>query len=179
MSEANGVSAMLGDILFSAQGRAEQNQTCKRKAVGCAVVEIGLRPVWTAKKYPPRLYVKPLIMAVNGPLSGHECSNVVGGCGCVHAEQRAVIDLVFARANVPCPGFLEPRHTILLCKYSPCTHCANLIVACQEITDVVYDVLTEHDTRGIDILRGNILSVTQIRELVSLGLIAEWTHVPA
>lgn len=171
-SEKELIATSIARALETAQELAVTHQTCKRKAVGCAVVEIGYRPCQTAKRSPPLLYVKPLFTKINGPLPGHECSNVVGNCGCVHAEQRAVISLMLARSHNPCPGLLEPKTTVLVCQYSPCTSCANLIVACEEITDVVYAIPTEHDLRGIDILRANIKSAQQIAEMSSEDLLA-------
>jgi len=107
---------------------AEKNQICKRKAVGAAILEIDLE--------------KELVthfMAINGP-SGekNECSNIVGACGCSHAEPRVIMKyLKRHRRN----GQVK---TILLSTFSACVNCANIIVDSNIIDVVAYEILADH-----------------------------------
>jgi deoxycytidylate deaminase len=41
---------------------------------------------------------------------------------------------------------------VVLGTYSPCSFCANVLVDAGLVHVVVYDVLTEHDKRGVEIL---------------------------
>jgi len=54
---------------------------------------------------------------------------------------------------------------IMFCTYSPCTNCANIILDSGVINGVIYDILTEHDTRGLAFLQSQIPCVTR-EELV-------------
>lgn len=80
--------------------------------------------------------------AYNGPVCG-ECSGEKGNCGCIHAEIRLLLTT-------------EGRG-ILHSTYSPCTNCANAIVASNRFAAVLYDIPTEHDLRGIEFLRNRVL----------------------
>jgi deoxycytidylate deaminase len=126
---------------------AAKNQSCLRKAVGCSLATIiektGLN----------------FLRAHNGPAHrNHRCTNEVGNCGCCHAEPRAVIKALKNRY------FKED--CILVCTYSPCTNCANIILASEIITGVVYDILTEHDKRGAELLEAvmPVFTRTQLQE---------------
>jgi deoxycytidylate deaminase len=85
----------------------------------------------------------------NGPADGHSCSNVRGGCGCIHGEQKMAGEMVRA------PLAFSRHELVLMTPWSPCTHCANLIVALDMFSAVVYDLPTPHDTRGVEILKAN------------------------
>lgn len=129
------------------QEYAKANQTCKRKAVGCSVLEIWNEPVR------PGILSESItrpILVHNGPSGdGHECSDQVGNCGCSHAEPRACIAVMCDE-----PRLREVRDNAqMVCTYSPCTNCANIIVDSGVIDAVVYDILTEHDRRGVLILK--------------------------
>jgi len=130
---------------------AEGKRTCKRKAVGCSIIEIHTRLPG----------VNRIVLSHNGP-SGfeNECSGVVGNCGCSHAEPRAV----FKYLNKLKKDYGDCLWSIMICNYSPCTNCANIIVDSGIITAVVYKILTEHDIRGVEILKRSldIFSITEL-----------------
>lgn len=116
--------------LAYATHHAKLNQECLRKAVGVSIVD---------------RYGHRLVVARNGPsVPGSVCSNVKGGCGCCHAEVRAVLELTRRYRG----GGMT-----LLCTYSPCTNCANIIIECGMISRVCRETLTEHDTRGEHFLK--------------------------
>lgn len=128
---------------------ADRNRICKRKSVGCCIAEV----------VDEQMLFIPTFSA-NGPSGqGHECTNVVGNCGCSHAEPRAIMKYLKARR-----GIESPR--VLICTYSPCTNCANIIIDSGIIGAVVYDILTEHDKRGDEFLRME-MPVFTARELQS------------
>ena len=54
----------------------------------------------------------------------------------------------------------------MLCTYSPCTNCANIILQSGIIEGVVYKILTEHDKRGDEFLRKSI-DVLTTKELLT------------
>lgn len=109
---------------------AEKHQVCKRKAVGSVILDINLQDELITH-----------YAAINGP-SGidNECSNVVGACGCSHAEPRAIMKyLKRARRRCKIRG-----KTILLSTYSPCVPCANLAVDSESIDAFAYEIWTPH-----------------------------------
>lgn len=141
---------------------AEINQTCLRKAVGCAA--IGKEgEIWTtiAQKH-------------NGPSrEGHECTNEVGNCGCSHSEPRVVIAAL--------KNYCEDKKLILVCTYSPCTNCANIVIDSGLFGGVIYDILTEHDKRGAEFLEqafpGRVMSREELNKLTekeASDRIKEW-----
>lgn len=73
----------------------------------------------------------------------NECSNVVGSCGCVHAEPKLILSWAQYYSD----------KCVILCTHSPCTNCANLIVLSGFVYAVIYRTFTEHDPRGVDIIR--------------------------
>ncbi len=125
------------------QKYAEENQVCLRKAVGCSLGFI-------------KDVFRPAITNHNGPSrEGHPCSNVVGNCGCSHSEPRACMA---ARAL----GIQGEKVTrIMVCTFSPCTNCANIILDSGCVDVVVYHILTEHDKRGAEFLNDAIQVVTR------------------
>ena len=113
---------------------AERNQKCKRKAVGCAAVLLN-------NEVPLAISMKH-----NGPSrEGYECTNEVGNCGCSHSEPRVVQSIL--------NFYREDDKLILVCTYSPCTNCANIIIDSNLFGGVIYDILTLHDLRGEKFLR--------------------------
>lgn len=110
---------------------AASTQNCKRKTVCSSIFHIN----------EPHLVT--LHYETNGPNEGHECRNIVGGCGCAHSEPR---NTMWAILN----GFWGMGMAI---NYSPCSFCANVMVDSKRYNLVVYDILTEHDKGGVDILR--------------------------
>lgn len=115
---------------------------CKRKSVGCAIIG------WAGSL---------LALEFNGPTTDVQCTNEVGNCGCAHAEPKAILKLsIEASALTNCT---------LVSTYSPCTTCANLIILSQRISTVVYDILTEHDKRGVGLLQAAGISVIRKADL--------------
>lgn len=112
---------------------AERNQKCLRKAVGCAAIFFSVTKFEVA------------VLVHNGPSrEGHECTNEVGNCGCSHSEPRLVQQVLARQLDMP---------LILVCSYSPCTTCANIVIDSKLFSGVIYDVLTQHDKRGEKFLR--------------------------
>jgi deoxycytidylate deaminase len=85
------------------------------------------------------------------------CTNEIGNCGCAHAEPKVVIDLAITGAMMG--G--DPRFA-LMCTYSPCTNCANIILSLPSIVQVLYRTETRHDMRGLTILMNAGITVRQI-----------------
>lgn len=144
---------------------AEKNQVCKRKAVGAAILEISLE--------------KELIthyMAINGPSGpNNECSNIVGACGCAHAESRVIMDYLKRRKR---NGRVK---TILLSTYSPCVPCANLTIDSEVIDVFAYEIWTPHWNKhpyfaDAIIQHSNLLYWTKqlIEEDIEMNLIKNW-----
>lgn len=91
--------------------------TCRRLAVGCAIVSADFQRV--------------LSVGYNGNAAGlpNDCdSEEPGKCGCIHAEQNAVIKCG------------EPRTTpkIVLCTHLPCTVCAKHLINLGGVKRVLY-----------------------------------------
>jgi len=88
------------------------------------------------------------------------CTNMKGGCGCTHAEQRAVLAILTS----PVLHEIAGRCTLWV-TLSPCTACANLCVNSLLFSKVVYLRELKHDLRGIDILRKAGIEVVKGEEL--------------
>lgn len=130
---------------------ALENQTCKRKAVGCSIIEANNKEETLER----------VIITHNGPSGlNNKCSNVVGNCGCSHAEPRAILKYLKLLGK----KYKDNVWSIMICTYSPCTNCANIIVDSNIITAVVYKILTEHDIRGAEILKRS-LRIFTVEEL--------------
>lgn len=151
---ANGMVAIFPEIIEFAQVRQE----CLRKAVGCASLLIHNDGHTTKTD-----------MVHNGPSrEGHVCSNEVGNCGCSHAEPRLVQEIL-KRGGVQ--GTL-----ILVCTYSPCTNCANIVIDSGLFSGCVYDILTEHDKRGAEFLKEAMLVNTR-QELITAIETEDWKFI--
>lgn len=101
----------------------------------------------------------------NGPIPGHQCKNIVGGCGCQHAEPRLL------RRSLEIMGDRVQDHkTLVYCQYSPCTDCAKQIIDCEFVNGVVYCTVTEHDPEGLQLLMSHVavFSTADFRALESL-----------
>lgn len=123
----------LGDWIDELQTSAQVLTKCKRKGVGVGIIR------WQGREddeFPSR-YGRYF----NG-IDSTKCTNVKGNCGCVHAEQVAICAALKARL----------RGIWLIQNYSPCTHCANLIVTSGIVDGIVYKIDTKHDMRGLAIL---------------------------
>lgn len=131
---------------------AERNQTCLRKAVGCAAI------TFTSSSD----VFRPLTVAMchNGPSrKGFPCSNEVGNCGCSHAEPRTVQSVIEINEVMP---------LVMICTYSPCTNCANIIIDSGLFSGIIYQILTEHDKRGDKFLREAmpVITVDDLNKLI-------------
>jgi len=131
---------------------AFHKSTCLRKSVGASIEKL------------VNDNGSPIIRSIfgfNGPsVVGNQCTNVVGNCGCSHAEPRAILQAL--QDDV----FRHETHCLMICTYSPCTTCANIILDSGLVSHLVFDILTEHDKRGYEFLKSKI-------EIVSLKEIEE------
>lgn len=108
----------------------EQKTTCLRKKVAAGLVVEG----------------KFIIQAING--SGNKCSNEKGNCGCAHAEPKVLLAYLKKRLK------LHHSYTVQLYSiYSPCSFCADIIIGSDIVSEIYYAILTEHDRRGLRLLK--------------------------
>lgn len=94
-----------------------ERSTCARLQVGCAIVSVDFRKV--------------LAVGYNGNASGlpNGCdSEEPGKCGCLHAEENAVINCDAPRAT----------EKVVLCTNLPCKMCAKRLVNLGGVTRVLY-----------------------------------------
>lgn len=97
-----------------------QRSTCRRLKVGCAIVS----PDFT----------RVLAIGYNGNYPGgpNDCDRhgeeAVGRCGCLHAEENAIINCDVAKET--------PK--VLLCTHLPCVMCAKRIVRLGGVQRVLY-----------------------------------------
>ena len=76
-----------------------------------------------------------------------ECKNIVGGCGCIHAEIALLKKI-------------NPR--VIILSHSPCMDCAKAIIK-SNTEVVIYD--NEYRIKdGIDLLRANGIQVIQFKQ---------------
>lgn len=130
--------------------QAKEQQTCLRKAVGCSICAI------KAPDVVDDVGIRRLAFQHNGPArSGNPCTNIVGNCGCSHAEPRVIMSVL------KMPRLPIREKLVLFCTYSPCTYCANVIIDSGLVSGLVYDILTEHDTRGLAFLKSVMPCVTR------------------
>ena len=108
---------------------AETHTLCKRKGCGCTILEIG-ESAECILHY----------TAINGPSTNRECTNIIGACGCSHAEPRAIMKYLKGRRFTK----KYSGTTILLTTYSPCINCANIILDSGVIDFVAYEHLALH-----------------------------------
>lgn len=96
----------------------------------------------------------------NAPIGG-PCSGEVGNCGCIHAEVRLLL------------SHPRPARGILCVNYSPCTGCANAIIASRSVVAVIYSTLTEHDKRGVEWLKNAGIIVLQEGDFIAPSIMQE------
>jgi deoxycytidylate deaminase len=148
------LSTSIAERVAAMTATATKETSCLRKGVGAAIVKV------TKNNH-------LLVVAVgfNGP-SGlqNKCTNVQGNCGCSHAEPRAIMR--YLRSGVKDRG-------ILLCSYSPCTNCANIIVDSGCVKGVVYDTFTHHDPRGAEII-ARAMPIMSLK-LLDERILKEWS----
>jgi dCMP deaminase len=98
-----------------------RRSTCARLQVGCAIVTPDFRKV--------------LAVGYNGNVSGgpNDCDRhgpeAVGSCGCLHAEENAVIN-----CDVP-----RSVSKIIFCTHLPCVMCAKRLINLGGVTLVNYE----------------------------------------
>lgn len=96
-----------------------------------------------------------------GLLSEEFCTNEVGACGCAHAEVSAILATLQSHSY----SELQQRHVAMVTLYSPCSNCAHAIISCGFINSVVYNILTEHDKRGVALLQAAKLKVVTLEQI--------------
>lgn len=113
--------------------------TCRRLAVGCVIT------TWD--------HLRVLSVGYNGNAPGldNDCdSDIPGACGCLHAEENAVISCA--------PGD-EPK--IVYCTHLPCVMCAKRMLKLGGVTKVVYS--EDYRRReGIELLTRRGVQVMQM-----------------
>lgn len=127
---------------------ATNSTDCLRKGVGCSLTR--------GREVLARSYNGPSRMT-------HDCTNVVGGCGCSHSEPRVIMKAM----RTTDIGIYGGR-TVMICTYSPCTNCANIILDSGVVCGIVWRIDTQHDMRGAEILRSDIqvLKMEELRFLI-------------
>lgn len=101
-----------------------ERSTCARSQVGCVITSYD--------------YTKVLAVGYNGniPHGINDCDRhgeeAVGNCGCLHAEENAIINCDISRDT--------PK--IVICTHSPCVMCAKRIIRLGGVTRLIY--LTEY-----------------------------------
>lgn len=111
--------------------------TCKRRKVGCVIVPSDFSEVFS--------------IGYNGPPAGvnnDSCREVEGVCGCLHAENNALVKLR-----------TRDRDLLLITTCSPCETCAGMVLNSRRVSEVVY-VEEYRDRRGLDLLAMNGVGVT-------------------
>ena len=115
------------ELALSLSGRS----TCARLSVGAAITSPDFRTVYA--------------VGYNGNVAGgvNDCDRhgeeAVGNCGCIHAEQNAVINCDTARHH----------EKIVFCTHLPCVQCAKFLINLGGVKQVFY----KHDYRLKDSLK--------------------------
>lgn len=111
--------------------KLSERSTCKRRAVGCVITSTDFRYVYGH--------------GYNGGASGEgvdACNGKAGACGCLHAEDNAVINNTASRH--------EPKYVFVT--MAPCETCAARLINLGGVARVYY--LDEYRcTAGLDRLR--------------------------
>lgn len=116
-----------------------QRGTCRRLQVGCVIFSSD--------------YQRMLAWGYNGNAKGlaNDCdSEEPGKCGCIHAEQNAIIKC------------REPAETrkVLICTHLPCVMCAKFMINLGGIVEVLY--LNDYRIRdSLQLLSRSGISVSQ------------------
>lgn len=129
----------------------EEAKLCKRKFVRSTLLS------------PNTNGITRIFSRVNRPIKDFfECSGELESCGCMHSEPQVILDLV---ESIHHPVF----QYILLCSYSPCTQCTNIIIASNCINAIIYDKITKHDLRGEERLNQvmPVLTVRKVEEIAA------------
>lgn len=127
------------EIYLSMAGLLAKRSTCVRLSVGCVVASTDFRQVYA--------------VGYNGNATGRHngCdSDEPGKCGCLHAEENAIINCSTPRAS----------EKIVYCTHLPCVMCAKRLVNLGGVVRVVY----ERDYRirdGADVLSADGIQLEQ------------------
>jgi dCMP deaminase len=116
-----------------------QRSTCRRLQVGCVIASTDFRKV--------------LSVGYNGNASGlaNDCdSDEVGNCGCLHAEENAVI-------NCDSPRSAEK---IVFVTHLPCVMCTKRLINLGNVC-TVYFAKEYRDQRAIEIFNSAAITVTR------------------
>jgi dCMP deaminase len=116
-----------------------QRSTCRRLRVGCVITSTDFRKV--------------LSVGYNGNVSGlaNDCdSDEVGNCGCLHAEENAVI-------NCDSPRSAEK---IVFVTHLPCVMCTKRLINLGNVRTVYFDK-EYRDQRAIEIFNSVAITVTR------------------
>ncbi|CAN5154408.1 cytidine/deoxycytidylate deaminase family protein [soil metagenome] len=123
-----------------------ERSSCRRLAAGCAIVSADYRQV--------------LAVGYNGNAAGlpNECDRdeVTHECGCLHAEENAVIHCAAAR-SIP---------KVVLCTNLPCPMCAKRLINLGGVVRVVYGHEST-ERAGIAFLERANIQVVSIADLPS------------
>ncbi len=97
-----------------------ERSTCRRLQVGCVITSSDYRSVYA--------------VGYNGSAAGgpNDCDRHgeegVGNCGCIHAEQNAVINCTVSRE----------AQKVVFCTNLPCVHCAKFLINMGGVSHVYY-----------------------------------------
>lgn len=98
-------------------------------------------------------------LAHNGQVNNRKCSGEQGQCGCFHAEIRVIMkvwkEVSSFGAEVTKEGMkgFENWNWIIVCKWTPCTTCANFILQYGDFISEWYYEYEYRNPRGMHILR--------------------------
>lgn len=155
------INLILSEVkLVSSQ--AEKSTKCLRKAVGCSLMSAYKGSFTT------------LHVAFNGPSrKEYKCSNIVGACGCSHAEPRAIMECLKHYSS----------GLIMACSFSPCVNCANIIIDSGLIIGLVYNQYAPHHPEGLKMLVESSIPVVSMDILASdrqevLEQVNKWMETP-
>jgi dCMP deaminase len=140
--EENKVRPSFEDIYMRLASMMAERSTCRRLAVGCAIVTPDFRQV--------------LAVGYNGSAAGlkNDCDRIgeaaVGNCGCIHAEQNAVINCNAKRSE----------GKIVFCTHLPCVTCAKFLINLGGVTEVFF--LNDYRIRdSVDLLKQVGIQIAQ------------------
>ena len=122
-----------------------ERSSCRRLAAGCAIVSGDYRQV--------------LAVGYNGNAAGlpNDCDHDAPACGCLHAEENAVIHCAAPRTT--------PK--VVLCTNLPCPMCAKRLINLGGVVRVVYDQDAK-DRTGVAFLERADIQVVSMAALPSM-----------
>lgn len=137
------------DIYMRLAKDLANRSTCARLKVGCVITSTDFRKV--------------LSVGYNGNATGlpNKCdSEEVGSCGCLHAEENAVI-------NCDSPRYVEK---VVFCTHLPCVMCAKRLINLGNVRVVYFDemyrkqdaidILTAASVKVVRYVSGKVVAIT-------------------